>query len=140
MMILKYAKKSCRKSSVGTRTLPKRYGVSGQRPEALTWLLISVKDCGILMKSRILLWLVSSGHQKKLHWLKSTCAEFTFVICDVVLHSDVIRRGGQIIPTARRVIYASQLTAKPRLLEPAYLVEIQAPKNALGGINSVLNQ
>jgi elongation factor 2 len=63
-----------------------------------------------------------------------------FVICDVVLHSDVIRRGGQIIPTARRVIYASQLTAKPRLLEPAYLVEIQAPKNALGGINSVLNQ
>ncbi|KAK3161897.1 hypothetical protein QOZ80_1BG0082840 [Eleusine coracana subsp. coracana] len=64
-----------------------------------------------------------------------------FEICDVVLHSDAIHRGGgQIIPTARRVIYASQLTAKPRLLEPVYLVEIQAPENALGGIYSVLNQ
>lgn len=42
-----------------------------------------------------------------------------FEVCDVVLHSDAIHKGsGQIIPTARRVIYASQLTAKPRLLEP----------------------
>ncbi|KDO47268.1 hypothetical protein CISIN_1g003169mg [Citrus sinensis] len=53
-----------------------------------------------------------------------------FEVCDVVLHADAIHRGGgQVIPTARRVIYASQLTAKPRLLEPA-----------LGGIYSVLNQ
>ncbi|GFZ12639.1 ribosomal protein S5/Elongation factor G/III/V family protein [Actinidia rufa] len=64
-----------------------------------------------------------------------------FEVCDVVLHSDAIHRGGgQVIPTARRVIYASQLTAKPRLLEPVYLVEIQAPEQALGGIYSVLNQ
>ena len=64
-----------------------------------------------------------------------------FEVCDVILHSDAIHRGGgQIIPTARRVIYAAQLTAKPRLLEPVYLVEIQAPENALGGIYSVLNQ
>ena len=64
-----------------------------------------------------------------------------FEVCDVVLHSDAIHRGGgQVIPTARRVIYASQITAKPRLLEPVYLVEIQAPEQALGGIYSVLNQ
>ncbi|KAF8411276.1 hypothetical protein HHK36_003823 [Tetracentron sinense] len=64
-----------------------------------------------------------------------------FEVCDVVLHSDAIHRGGgQVIPTARRVIYASQLTAKPRLLEPVYLVEIQAPEQALGGIYGVLNQ
>ncbi|KAG2310022.1 hypothetical protein Bca52824_021579 [Brassica carinata] len=64
-----------------------------------------------------------------------------FEVCDVVLHSDAIHRGGgQVIPTARRVIYASQLTAKPRLLEPVYMVEIQAPEGALGGIYSVLNQ
>ncbi|GJM93181.1 hypothetical protein PR202_ga09716 [Eleusine coracana subsp. coracana] len=64
-----------------------------------------------------------------------------FEVCDVVLHADAIHRGGgQVIPTARRVIYASQLTAKPRLLEPVYLVEIQAPENALGGIYGVLNQ
>jgi elongation factor 2 len=64
-----------------------------------------------------------------------------FEVCDVVLHTDAIHRGGgQVIPTARRVIFASQLTAKPRLLEPIYLVEIQAPENALGGIYGVLNQ
>lgn len=64
-----------------------------------------------------------------------------FEMCDVVLHSDAIHRGGgQLIPTARRVFYAAQLTAKPRLLEPVYLVEIQAPEQALGGIYNVLNQ
>ncbi|EFJ20382.1 hypothetical protein SELMODRAFT_418246 [Selaginella moellendorffii] len=64
-----------------------------------------------------------------------------FEVCDVVLHTDAIHRGGgQIIPTARRVMYASQLCGKPRLLEPVYLVEIQAPEQALGGIYGVLNQ
>ena len=49
-----------------------------------------------------------------------------FNIYDVTLHTDAIHRGGgQIIPTARRVLYASALTAEPRLMEPVYLVEIQ---------------
>lgn len=49
-----------------------------------------------------------------------------FDIHDVTLHADAIHRGGgQIIPTARRVLYASALTAQPRLMEPIYLVEIQ---------------
>ncbi len=55
----------------------------------------------------------------------------------MVLHADAIHRGGgQIIPTCRRALYASELTAKPRLMEPVYLVEIQAPEQALGGIYS----
>ena len=37
-------------------------------------------------------------------------------------------------------MYAAELTGAPRLLEPLYLVEIQAPENALGGIYSVMNQ
>ena len=50
-------------------------------------------------------------------------------VCDVVMHADAIHRGGgQIIPTCRRVLYACQLTAQPRLCEPVYLVEIQAPE------------
>lgn len=49
-----------------------------------------------------------------------------FDIHDVALHTDAIHRGGgQIIPTARRVLYACELTAAPRLMEPVYLVEIQ---------------
>ncbi|KAI0219235.1 translation elongation factor 2, partial [Massospora cicadina] len=64
-----------------------------------------------------------------------------FNILDVTLHADAIHRGGgQIIPTCRRVIYASVLTAEPGLLEPVYLVEIQAPEQALGGIYSCLNR
>jgi len=64
-----------------------------------------------------------------------------FNIYDVTLHADAIHRGGgQIIPTARRVMYASTLTAKPRLMEPVYLVEIQCPEQAVGGIFGVLNR
>jgi len=64
-----------------------------------------------------------------------------FDIHDVTLHADAIHRGGgQIIPTARRVIYACQLTAQPRLQEPIYQVEIQCPENAVGGIYGVLNK
>jgi len=64
-----------------------------------------------------------------------------FNIYDVTLHADAIHRGGgQIIPTARRVLYAAALTAAPRLLEPIFLVEIQCPESAVGGIYSVLNK
>merc|ERR1712047_99679 len=64
-----------------------------------------------------------------------------FNIYDVTLHADAIHRGdGQIIPTARRVLYACLLTADPRIMEPVYLVEIQCPENAVGGIYGVLNR
>ncbi|XP_039270874.2 elongation factor 2-like [Styela clava] len=60
---------------------------------------------------------------------------------DVTLHADAIHRGGgQVIPTARRCIYACQLTAAPALFEPMYLVEIQCPESAVGGIYGVLNR
>ena len=49
-----------------------------------------------------------------------------FDIHDVTFVSDAIHRAsGQIIPATRRVVYASMLTAKPRLVEPIYLCEIQ---------------
>ncbi|XP_037088490.1 eukaryotic translation elongation factor 2-like [Pollicipes pollicipes] len=64
-----------------------------------------------------------------------------FNIHDVTLHADAIHRGGgQIIPTARRVLYASQLLGAPRLMEPVYLCEIQCPEAAVGGIYGVLNR
>lgn len=62
-------------------------------------------------------------------------------IIDVTLHTDAVHRGGnQIIPTARRVLFASQLTAQPRLMEPVYLVEIQCPDVAMGGVYSTMNK
>lgn len=64
-----------------------------------------------------------------------------FNIMDVTLHADAIHRGGgQIIPTARRVFYAATLLAEPSLQEPVYLVEIQVPEQAMGGIYGVLTR
>jgi elongation factor 2 len=64
-----------------------------------------------------------------------------FNIYDVVLHADAIHRGGgQVIPTARRVFYAAQLTAEPRIMEPIFLVEIQCPQTVVGGIYAVMNK
>jgi len=64
-----------------------------------------------------------------------------FNIMDVTLHADAIHRGGgQLIPTARRVLYASALLAEPGLLEPVFLVEIQVPENAMGGVYGVLTR
>lgn len=77
---------------------------------------------------------------------EGVCAEETmrgirFNILDVTLHTDAIHRGaGQIMPTFRRVAYAACLLAQPTLQEPVYLVEIQCPENAIGGIYSVLNK
>lgn len=70
-------------------------------------------------------------------------------IHDVTLHADAIHRGGgQIIPTTRRVLYASQLTASPRMMEPVFLVEIQVTTfqqklntwSIVGRINQTLQQ
>ena len=64
-----------------------------------------------------------------------------FNIMDVTLHADAIHRGGgQVIPTARRVLLAATLLADPGLLEPIFLVEIQVPEQAMGGIYGVLTR
>lgn len=76
-----------------------------------------------------------SSADVRMHWLQEgvLCEEnmrgVAIEVCDVVLHADAIHRGGgQIIPTCRRAAYAAVLTAAPRLAEPIYLVEIQAPE------------
>ncbi|KAF7306251.1 Elongation factor [Mycena indigotica] len=77
---------------------------------------------------------------------EGVCAEenmrgVRFNLLDVTLHADAIHRGGgQIIPTCRRACYAACLLATPALQEPIYLVEIQCPENAIGGIYSCLNK
>ncbi|RMJ24190.1 elongation factor 2 [Aspergillus sp. HF37] len=64
-----------------------------------------------------------------------------FNVLDVTLHADAIHRGGgQIIPTARRVLYAATLLADPGLMEPIFNVEIQVPESAMGGIYGVLTR
>jgi len=56
-----------------------------------------------------------------------------FNLHDASLHADAIHRGGgQLIPTARRVFYAAILAAKPSLVEPFYLAEIQTEQEVIG--------
>src|ERR1700744_100794 len=43
------------------------------------------------------------------------------------------------MPAFRRVAYAACLLAQPTLQEPIYLVEIQCPEAAIGGVYSCLN-
>jgi U5 small nuclear ribonucleoprotein component len=67
----------------------------------------------------------------------------------------IYRGGGQIVPTARRVCYSSflmvsgsrttanltvniPLQATPRLMEPVYFVEVQAPADCISAVYTVL--
>merc|ERR1719408_292435 len=63
-----------------------------------------------------------------------------FNIMDVTLHADAIHRGaGQIMPPMRRCAFAAELTAKPTLQEPVFLVEITCPQEAMSGVYSCMN-
>lgn len=52
----------------------------------------------------------------------------------------IYRGGGQIIPTSRRVVHSSILTASPRLMEPIYQVEIQCPGTIVDSITPVITR
>merc|ERR1719230_1234395 len=63
-----------------------------------------------------------------------------FNIMDVTLHADAIHRGaGQIMPPTRRCCFSSEMTAKPTLQEPIFLVEITCPQEAMSGVYSCMN-
>lgn len=62
-----------------------------------------------------------------------------FRILDASIAQEAILRGsGQVIPTARRVCYSSFLMASPRLMEPMYSVEVQAPADCVAAVFTVL--
>ncbi|KAJ3049957.1 U5 small nuclear ribonucleoprotein component [Rhizophlyctis rosea] len=62
-----------------------------------------------------------------------------FKILDATIAQEPIYRGGgQIIPTARRVCYSAFLMATPRLMEPVYFVEVQAPADCVSAVYTVL--
>jgi len=72
---------------------------------------------------------------------EENCRGIRWNLLDVTMHADSIHRGaGQIMPAARRCMYACCLTAQPRLLEPVYLVDITCPEQAVGGIYGCLNR
>jgi len=64
-----------------------------------------------------------------------------FKILNAQLAADpVMRGGGQIIPTARRVAYSAFLLATPRLMEPVQFSEIECPADCVAAIYNVLSR
>ncbi|XP_061176049.1 elongation factor 2-like, partial [Saccostrea echinata] len=64
-----------------------------------------------------------------------------FNLEDLSAHSDPAhRKGAQMIPSTRRCLFASFLTAQPRILEPVYLVDIEVPPSVMGGVFNVLSK
>lgn len=64
-----------------------------------------------------------------------------FKLTDISLAADAISRGGgQIIPTTRRALYSSFLTASPRLLEPLYTVSMTGPADSVSALYTVLSR
>lgn len=73
------------------------------------------------------------------HSLQLAIRSVKFRIIGADLAPEPIYRGsGQIIPTARRVCYSSFLMASPRLMEPVYNVEVQAPADCVSAVYTVL--
>ncbi|XP_077989018.1 elongation factor 2-like [Glandiceps talaboti] len=62
-----------------------------------------------------------------------------FNLVDALVHPEC-HAGSQLIPTARRCVLASMLTAEPSILEPVYQVEVQCPEQCVGAIYSVLHK
>jgi U5 small nuclear ribonucleoprotein component len=52
----------------------------------------------------------------------------------------VYSEAGQIIPATRKAIYDSMLKASPKLMEPIYRVEIQAPSECIPIIHKIFGQ
>ena len=65
--------------------------------------------------------------------------KFKLVGADIAEEA-LARGGGQIIPTARRVAYSAFLLGTPRLMEPVYSVEIQAPADVVPALYDVLQR
>eukprot|EP01084_Bolivina_argentea_P026758 49769_1 len=63
-----------------------------------------------------------------------------YELMDATLHNDPVHRcGRQLGPAARRMLLAAQLWAKPILLEPIYLAEVQCDEAVMGGVYSTLS-
>ena len=62
-------------------------------------------------------------------------------LLDVTLANKPIHRGaGQLIPTARKVVHSSILTASPRLMEPVYRLEIECHGDIRDAIHPLLSK
>eukprot|EP00658_Telonema_sp_P-2_P080929 TRINITY_DN815_c0_g1_i1.p1 TRINITY_DN815_c0_g1~~TRINITY_DN815_c0_g1_i1.p1 ORF type:complete len:494 (+),score=189.13 TRINITY_DN815_c0_g1_i1:57-1538(+) len=114
------------------------YGPDGRGPNVLVDVTKGVQNMNELKDSFVAAWQWAT---KEAPLCDENMRGIRINIEDMTMHADAIHRGGgQIIPTARRVVYASCLTAEPRLMEPVFSVDIQTVEHAMGGIYQVLTR
>ncbi len=64
-----------------------------------------------------------------------------FRLLDASVTAESVYRGaGMIVPTARRVAHAAVVTASPRLMEPTFIIQVQAPSDLAEAIRKVLRR
>ncbi|MBS7616196.1 elongation factor EF-2 [Candidatus Bathyarchaeota archaeon] len=62
-------------------------------------------------------------------------------LTDVKLHENPTYRGSaQIMPTVRRAVFGSFLTAKPSLLEPVYKINVSVPTRFVGECSNIITK
>jgi elongation factor 2 len=63
-----------------------------------------------------------------------------FSLVEVKLHADPLRRGaGQIMPTVRRLMFASFLAASPVLLQPIHNLKVFTSEDTIGEVYAAIN-
>ena len=64
-----------------------------------------------------------------------------FKLTEAAIAAEPLHRGGgQIIPTARRVLYSAFLLATPRLMEPVYMLEVMTPPDCITAVYTILSK
>ena len=114
------------------------YGPDGKGPNVVVDVTKGVQNMGEMKDSFVAAWQWAT---KEGGLCDENMRGIRINIEDMTMHADAIHRGAsQIIPTARRVFYACEFTASPRLMEPVFLVDIQTVEQAMGGIYGVLTR
>jgi elongation factor 2 len=114
------------------------YGPDGKGPNVVVDATKGVQNMGEMKDSFIAAWQWAT---KEGGMCDENMRGVRINIEDMTMHADAIHRGAsQIIPTARRVFYACELSATPKLMEPVFMVDIQTVESAMGGIYGVLTR
>jgi len=120
--------------------MPKKLWAFGPDGNGPNWLMDATRAVQYLNEIKES---VNSGFQwgtRQGPLAQEQCRGVILKILDVTLHADAIHRGmGQILPTARRVLFAGMYTADPTVMEPMYLADIAVPVADAGGVYQTLS-
>jgi len=70
---------------------------------------------------------------------REPCSKMKIILHDMKLHEDAIHRGpAQVYPAIREAIKAAMDAAKPYILEPVQILQIESPAEYLGNLSAMI--